>query len=145
MSLFLMSLLGGGGRGSKQIKPMSLYILFFLLMASLNYLNVYSFLYWLFYILFRLRHQWKIKILIGDCRIRDPTSMRELFRVKEINNNMLKGIFLRLQKHETDCSTSWLRLTCLIGCTQKICSMHTFTIWKNLIKDHTKNKETVNL
>ena len=29
MSLFLMSLLGGGGRGSKQIKPMSLYILFF--------------------------------------------------------------------------------------------------------------------
>ena len=29
MSLFLMSLLGGRGRGSKQIKPMSLYILFF--------------------------------------------------------------------------------------------------------------------
>ena len=29
MSLFLMSLLGGGGRGSKQIKLMSLYILFF--------------------------------------------------------------------------------------------------------------------
>ena len=29
MYLFLMSLLGGGGRGSKQIKPMSLYILFF--------------------------------------------------------------------------------------------------------------------
>ena len=30
MSLLLMSLLGGGGRGLKQIKPMSLYILFFM-------------------------------------------------------------------------------------------------------------------
>ena len=40
MSLFLMSLLGGGGRGSKQIKPMSLYILFFLLMASLRKMYV---------------------------------------------------------------------------------------------------------
>ena len=41
MSLFLMSLLGGGGRGSKQIKPMSLYILFFLLMASLMQLFLF--------------------------------------------------------------------------------------------------------
>ena len=42
MSLFLMSLLGGGGRGSKQIKPMSLYILFFLLMASLKIRDTFA-------------------------------------------------------------------------------------------------------
>ena len=36
MSLFFMSLLRGGGRGSKQIRTMSLSVHFFLLKASLN-------------------------------------------------------------------------------------------------------------